>query len=173
MQRNKQKTSYQCTDCGAVAAKWSGQCADCGTWNTLQEILIDKPSANAGRFREHLSKPSAVCSLAEVENEEEARVMTGISELDRVLGGGLVKGSVTLIGGDPGIGKSTLLLQMLASLLNVPLLWLIAGSQQVPDPTAGITKEEMVLQKIADLDSIIDLLKSDLDELRVLAGAGD
>ena len=64
-------------------------------------------------------------------------------------------------------------LQMLASLLNVPLLWLIAGSQQVPDPTAGITKEEMILQKIADLDSIIDLLKSDLDELRVLAEAGD
>ena len=64
-------------------------------------------------------------------------------------------------------------LQMLASLLNVPLLWLIAGSQQVPDPTAGITREEMILQKIADLDSIIDLLKSDLDELRVLAEAGD
>ena len=64
-------------------------------------------------------------------------------------------------------------LQMLASLLNVPLLWLMAGSQQVPDPTAGITREEMILQKIADLDSIIDLLKSDLDELRVLAEAGD
>jgi transcriptional regulator with XRE-family HTH domain len=64
-------------------------------------------------------------------------------------------------------------LQMLASLLNVPLLWLMAGSQQVPDPTAGITREKMLLQKIADLDSIINLLKSDLDELRVLAESGD
>lgn len=64
-------------------------------------------------------------------------------------------------------------LQMLASLLNVPLLWLIAGSQKVPDPAAGVTREQMLLQKIADLDSIIDLLKSDLDELRVLAAAGD
>ena len=64
-------------------------------------------------------------------------------------------------------------LQMLASLLNVPLLWLIAGSQKVPDLSAGITNQEMMLQKIADLDSIIDLLKSDLDELRVLAAATD
>ncbi len=64
-------------------------------------------------------------------------------------------------------------LQMLASLLNVPLLWLIAGSQKVPDSAAGVTREQMLLQKIADLDSIIDLLKSDLDELRVLAAAGD
>ncbi len=62
---------------------------------------------------------------------------------------------------------------MLASLLNVPLLWLIAGSQKVPDPTADVTREQMILQKIADLDSMIDLLKSDLDELRVLAEAGD
>ena len=64
-------------------------------------------------------------------------------------------------------------LQMLASLLNVPLLWLIAGSQQVPDPKAGVTSREMMLQKIADLDSMIDLLKGDLDELRVLVEAGD
>ena len=64
-------------------------------------------------------------------------------------------------------------LQMLASLLNVPLLWLIAGSQKVPDPSAGITNQEMMLQKIADLDSMIDLLKGDLDELRVLAEAAD
>ena len=64
-------------------------------------------------------------------------------------------------------------LQMLASLLNVPLLWLIAGSQQVPDPKAGITNREMMLQKIADLDSMIDLLKGDLDELRVLAEASE
>ena len=112
----KTRTQYQCSECGAVTPKWAGQCPECNAWNSLQEVIIEKPSANANRFKEHLAGPSEVCSLADLDSEEEARTLTGIAELDRVLGGGLVKGSVTLIGGDPGIGKSTLLLQMLSSL---------------------------------------------------------
>lgn len=112
----KSKYRFHCNACGAEAPKWTGQCPDCLEWNTLQEVLVEKPSANASRFKEHLAGPSQVCSLDEVDSEEDVRATTGISELDRVLGGGLVRGSVTLIGGDPGIGKSTLLLQMLSSL---------------------------------------------------------
>lgn len=112
----KAKLRFQCTECGAETPKWVGQCPECHAWNSLQEVIVEKPSANVSRFREHLAGQSEVCSLADVEQEEQARSSVGISELDRVLGGGLVKGSVTLIGGDPGIGKSTLLLQMLSQL---------------------------------------------------------
>ncbi|MGO9444763.1 MAG: DNA repair protein RadA [Thiobacillaceae bacterium] len=109
----KSKTIYTCTECGANAPKWQGQCPDCGQWNTLVETLAEalQPSRYAA-----LSTTSEVQLLADVEGVEDERVATGIAELDRVLGGGLVHGGVILIGGDPGIGKSTLLLQALAKL---------------------------------------------------------
>ena len=112
----KTKIKFQCNECGAAAPKWVGQCPECMAWNTLQEVIIEKTAANTSRFREHMAGPSKVCLLSDVEKEDEPREQTGIAELDRVLGGGLVRGSVTLIGGDPGIGKSTLLLQTLSSL---------------------------------------------------------
>ncbi|MEM6998517.1 MAG: DNA repair protein RadA [Pseudomonadota bacterium] len=115
----KPKVLYQCNDCGAETPKWVGQCPDCMSWNTLQETIAEKKtSANTSRFREHLAGPSAVCSLSDIDASETPRQETGLVELDRVMGGGLVNGSVTLIGGDPGIGKSTLLLQTLSSLDN-------------------------------------------------------
>ncbi|MGA7948765.1 MAG: DNA repair protein RadA [Thiobacillaceae bacterium] len=109
----KSKTLYSCTECGATSPKWQGQCPGCGQWNTLVETIAEpsQPSRYAA-----LSKTSEVQMLAEVEAVEDERVATGIAELDRVLGGGLVRGGVILIGGDPGIGKSTLLLQALARL---------------------------------------------------------
>ena len=111
------KIQFQCNECAAETPKWVGQCPECMAWNSLQEVIIEKKSAaNTSRFREHLAGPSEVCSLGEVESEETPRSQTGLPELDRVMGGGLVKGSVILIGGDPGIGKSTLLLQTLSSL---------------------------------------------------------
>ena len=131
----KSKYRFQCQTCGAEAPKWTGQCPECLEWNTLQETLVEKPSANASRFKEHLAGPSQVCSLADVDDEEAIRTPTGIGELDRVLGGGLVTGSVTLIGGDPGIGKSTLLLQMLSSL-----------ETQADMPSLYVTGEESAQQ---------------------------
>ena len=109
----KPKTHYSCTECGATSPKWQGQCPGCGQWNTLVETIAE-PS-QLSRYAV-LSKDSAVQMLAEVEAVEDERVATGIEELDRVLGGGLVRGGVILIGGDPGIGKSTLLLQAVARL---------------------------------------------------------
>jgi DNA repair protein RadA/Sms len=116
----KAKTAYVCTDCGAEHSKWQGQCTECGVWNTLSEIVVQPSKTTAavnprGSYAGTTDAPK-VTRLTEVAGEAEKRSATGIAELDRVLGGGLVAGSVVLIGGDPGIGKSTLLLQMLGAL---------------------------------------------------------
>jgi DNA repair protein RadA/Sms len=106
----KSRTVFICQSCGASAPKWSGQCADCGEWNTLVEGVSGTP-ARAARP----GPGGGVRRLTEVTAEDSPRVATGLDELDRVLGGGLVPGAVILIGGDPGIGKSTLLLQLLGA----------------------------------------------------------
>ncbi len=116
----KAKTAYVCSECGADFSKWQGQCGECGAWNTLSEIVIE-PATAAVKVQSRGSYAGAgdapkIVSLREVGAVEESRTLTGIGEFDRVLGGGLVEGSVVLVGGDPGIGKSTLLLQALAAL---------------------------------------------------------
>jgi DNA repair protein RadA/Sms len=117
----KTRGAYVCNACGAAPAKWSGQCADCGAWNTLEEVARPPPgqarAGGRGGFAGVAGHPeSPVQVLADLRPEECVRIGTGIGELDRVLGGGLVIGSVVLLGGDPGIGKSTLLLQACESL---------------------------------------------------------
>jgi DNA repair protein RadA/Sms len=111
----KPKSQYVCGECGGVSPKWQGRCPHCGAWNTLTESLVE--AAPSSRFAALAGgEAGEVQLLAEVEASQDARVPTGLDELDRVLGGGLVRGAVVLIGGDPGIGKSTLLLQALARL---------------------------------------------------------
>lgn len=109
----KQKTVYTCTECGGSSPKWQGQCPHCSAWNTLVETQAEAAATN--RFAA-IAGSGRLQRLAEISPRDEARVATGIEEFDRVLGGGLVTGGVVLIGGDPGIGKSTLLLQALAQL---------------------------------------------------------
>ena len=111
----KDKTIYTCTECGGTNPKWLGKCPYCGAWNTLIESVAESSSPVKNRFAS-LAKPSEVATLADIEATDMARTPTGHEELDRVLGGGIVEGGVVLIGGDPGIGKSTLLLQALDSL---------------------------------------------------------
>lgn len=111
----KAKTSYVCTDCGGSTPRWAGQCPDCKAWNTLVETLEEPASASA-RHSSWAGTTNVMVKVKDVKAEEYPRVDTGIGEFNRVLGGGLVPGSVTLIGGDPGIGKSTLLLQAMGKL---------------------------------------------------------
>ena len=113
----REKLVYQCQACGAQASKWSGQCPDCGDWNTLLESAAPSPRRKtlAGRLRGVDERPARIVDASQVAAEAEGHKPLGIGELDRALGGGLVPGSVVLIGGDPGIGKSTLLLQALAA----------------------------------------------------------
>ncbi len=127
MAAGKAKVIYVCSECGSQASKWAGQCTDCGAWNTLQETLLAPAVPAGGRGRGGYTgsaRDARVQVLAEVGTDEQARLATGIAELDRALGGGLTVGSVVLIGGDPGIGKSTLLIQTLAHLAgSVPALY--------------------------------------------------
>jgi len=109
----KVKTLYTCTECGGQAPKWQGQCPACGAWNTLVEGVAEP--AGGHRFQS-LAKSAPVRRLADIEASDVPRFTTGVGEFDRVLGGGLVAGGVGLIGGDQGIGKSTLLLQSLAEI---------------------------------------------------------
>src|SRR5215831_4646044 len=106
----KSKSSFVCQNCGYVASKWIGKCPDCGEWNSLVEERMPIPSASALASRGLAS--STPVSFDAVASQEQSRFSSGIAELDRVLGGGVVTGSLVLIGGDPGIGKSTLLLQV-------------------------------------------------------------
>jgi DNA repair protein RadA/Sms len=108
----KTKTVFSCTECGGQAPKWQGQCPHCGAWNTLVEAVAEKASP---RYQA-LAESSRLTELKDVDAAEAPRRPTGIEELDRVLGGGLVRGAVVLVGGDPGIGKSTLLLQALSAM---------------------------------------------------------
>src|SRR6266851_178625 len=109
----KSKTAYACTECGGTASKWQGQCPNCGVWNTLVETIAVTP---ASRFQTLAGGANVVRALSSVDASDNPRAPTGIEEFDRVLGGGLVPGGVILLGGDPGIGKSTLLLQAMASI---------------------------------------------------------
>ncbi len=133
----KAKTAYVCADCGASFNKWQGQCSECGAWNTLSEFVIEPAGAaakgvvrNTG-YAGAMMDAAKIMPLKQVSQTEEVRVTTGIGELDRVLGGGLVEGSVVLVGGDPGIGKSTLLLQALASMgTRLPALY-VTGEESL------------------------------------------
>ncbi|MET0731245.1 MAG: ATPase domain-containing protein, partial [Solirubrobacterales bacterium] len=110
--------SYRCSECGHAAPTWTGQCSGCGAWNTLEQVGALSPARRGGARRRSVPKP---VPLRDVKAERSARLGTGIAELDRVLGGGLVPGSLVLLGGAPGIGKSTLAGMALAN---------IAGSGQ-------------------------------------------
>ncbi|MDB5893306.1 MAG: hypothetical protein JWQ88_837, partial [Rhodoferax sp.] len=111
----KEKTVYVCSECGGTTPKWLGKCPHCNAWNTLVESVAESAAPARNRFAA-LAKTADVVALADIEASEVDRTPTGLDELDRVLGGGIVEGGVVLIGGDPGIGKSTLLLQALDAL---------------------------------------------------------
>lgn len=157
----KAKISFVCTDCGGESPRWEGKCPHCGQWNTLQEFRepqVDK--ATSHRFAS-LAGASPVQDLSEVQARELERQPTGISEFDRALGGGLVPGGVILIGGDPGVGKSTLLLQAMSSLASVTSVLYVTGeesaeqvalrAQRLDLPTAGVQLlAEIRLESITD-----------------------
>ena len=121
------KTVFVCQDCGAQSPKWLGRCADCGAWNSLvEERLQPPPAPGTALHRYGAEGPASLARLySEIEMGDSARLSTGIDEFDRVLGGGVVPGSLVLLGGEPGIGKSTLLLQAAANMAHTigPVLY--------------------------------------------------
>ena len=123
------KTQFVCSECGGASPKWQGQCPHCNAWNTLAEARVEAPVEH--RYAALVSLTS-VQSLGEVQAREMPRIASGIDEFDRVLGGGFVEGGVVLIGGDPGIGKSTLLLQSLAALSGKARVLYVSGEESAP-----------------------------------------
>ena len=144
----KPKTLYTCTECGGQSPKWQGQCPHCGVWNTLVESIATPAAA---RFESVAGARSTVTPLASVKTHASSRIPTGIEEFDRVLGGGLVRGGVILLGGDPGIGKSTLLLQACAAL---------GASHRTLYVTGEESAEQIALraQRLALVNAPIELL---------------
>ena len=124
----KAKTVFYCTECGNETAKWAGRCPACGAWNSIVEQAAPKASA-AGKGRTKALARSKAHPIAELQTEQELRFSTGMGELDRVLGGGAVKGSLVLVGGAPGIGKSTLMLQICSQLCRFAKVLYVSGEE--------------------------------------------
>ena len=123
----KAKTVFYCTNCGNETAKWQGRCAACGAWNTIEEH-IERPAPVKGRVAP-VGNSRKAQKLSAVTGDTEIRFSTGMGELDRVLGGGAVAGSLVLVGGAPGIGKSTLLLQICTSLCAGRKVLYVSGEE--------------------------------------------
>ena len=159
----KAKTVFTCQSCGHQSPKWLGKCPDCGQWNSFAEEKYEKathPRAELG-----LGTKEAPAPIHEITTAEEGRVQSGIGEFDRVLGGGLVPGSVILIGGDPGIGKSTLLLQAFAALSEKGLTCLYVSGEESPRQIKmraerlGIAAPNLLVLSETSLERIIEQVK--------------
>lgn len=166
----KSKSIYSCTECGANSPKWQGQCPGCDAWNTLVETIAEKSSGH--RF-EALAPTAKLQNLSEIEARETERIATGIGEFDRALGGGLVPGGVVLIGGDPGIGKSTLLLQALSLLSIGQKVLYISGEEsgeQVALRARRLSLDTRRLQLMAEinLERILSTLQVEKPQVAVI-----
>ncbi len=169
----KLKQLYVCTACGATSPKWVGQCPDCHAWNTLTEEIVAATKANPRLGGYAAAAGSTVTHLAEVTLTEQIRTKTDLPELDRVLGGGLVSGSVTLIGGDPGIGKSTLLLQAICKLSLSNKVLYITGEESLQQVSLRAHRLELPTEQVASLaetqvERIIEIAKQQAPKIMVV-----
>jgi DNA repair protein RadA/Sms len=169
----KARTQYVCSSCGGVAAKWAGRCAHCGEWNTLQEVPVEERACGANRFTSWSGERRKAAPLKDVQAARVPRIDTGLAELNRVLGGGLVPGSVTLVGGDPGIGKSTLLLQTLATVGAARKVLYVTGEESLEQ--VALRAERLYLGsapvKLAaeiELEAILALLEEEQPDVVVI-----
>ncbi len=172
----KDKTLFSCSDCGGTSPKWLGKCPHCGAWNTLVESVVSDSSASKNRYSERagLAPASAVMALSAIEAQDMQRTPTGQDELDRVLGGGMVEGGVVLIGGDPGIGKSTLLLQALDGLQRSGQSTLYVTGEESGAQVAlrarrlGLDNSQVNVLAETQLDKIIATLQAQSPQVAVI-----
>lgn len=171
MAKGKQKTTFFCKECGFESPKWLGQCPGCKEWDSFVEEPVVKTAAGRSVTVTEHREPS---KLSEIVTNDEVRTLTGIGELDRVLGGGIVTGSLVLVGGDPGIGKSTLLLQMCKQLAEAgkDVLY-VSGEESVKQikmraDRLGTFQEELFLLSETDLDIVTEVIGRKKPEIVII-----
>ena len=163
----KQKTVYACTECGGQFPKWSGRCPNCGEWNTLNEEIITPSHGSASVGKAEISRIDAI------DTQAETRYPTGMRELDRVLGGGIVPGGIMLIGGDPGIGKSTLLLQICGYLSQSYRVLYASGEESARQiklraERLGVDKGDLLLLCETDMDVILNAMTAEKPDIVIV-----
>jgi DNA repair protein RadA/Sms len=168
----KPKTAYSCSACGTLFSKWSGQCPDCGVWDALA-MAPSELLAAVKSFAGYTGSQAVVQSMAEVVLEKEERLSTGLAELDRVLGGGLVRGSVVLIGGDPGVGKSTMLLQVCCRLSEKVKVLYVTGEESLPQITMrarrlGLPDRKLLLLGETQVEAICEIAAREKPQVLVI-----
>ncbi|MBQ7109442.1 MAG: DNA repair protein RadA [Clostridia bacterium] len=169
----KQKTVFVCSECGTESAKWNGKCPGCGAWNTMNEeqiIQTPKSSKAVTAFSAGSEPPKILSDISIVEDE---RIATGLTELDRVLGGGLVKGSLVLIGGDPGIGKSTILLQICEHLGKTKKILYVSGEEsqrqiKLRANRLGVTTSNLKLFTETNMSIICDCIMREKPDILIV-----
>ncbi len=160
----KTKTVYVCSECGARFPKWMGKCTTCNSWNTIEEeVIIEKPASGKVGVMATPSATSGPKTISQIDTTEDARTTTGMSELDRVLGGGLVSGSLVLVGGDPGIGKSTLLLQICQKLGETKKILYVSGEEsqrqiKLRADRLGINTPNLKIYSETNMSLVLDCL---------------
>ena len=159
----KEKTRFYCTECGNETGKWFGQCQACGAWNTIVEAPSAQPKTKSGVTRTAGGAVSLARAIDDIDTQEELRFSTGIGELDRVLGGGAVRGSMVLVGGAPGIGKSTLLLQICGLLPGEKILYVTGEESQrqlkMRAQRLGVTGKNLYVLAETQLDRVINSIE--------------
>ncbi|MBO4750259.1 MAG: DNA repair protein RadA, partial [Lachnospiraceae bacterium] len=172
MAKGKMTSVFFCQSCGYESAKWMGQCPACKAWNTMVEETVDRSELKHSQARKDAAQEP--CILSEVTIREQDKVLTGIGELDRVLGGGIVQGSLTLVGGDPGIGKSTLLLQVCQKVSGAghKVLYVSGEESQVQikmrADRLGQFSKDMFLLCETSLDAITEVIRRQKPEIVVI-----
>ena len=170
---NRQKTIYVCTECGGETSNWAGKCPSCGAWNTLQEMILERGASGRGGASARAARSTSPRRLDELEITEEIRFSTGISEFDRVLGGGAVLGSLVLVGGAPGIGKSTLLLQMCAEIGKRRRVLYVTGEEsqrqlKLRADRLHVSGGELYVLAETDLDAILGAISELKPEIVII-----
>ena len=179
MKDGKLKTVYVCTSCGETSPRWLGRCPSCGAWNTMEEDVVQQPAKAAPKAGGGAARAEGVTSLtarrlSEIGmTEEKSRIITGISELDRVLGGGIVLGGVVLLSGEPGVGKSTMLLQLCGAISMEHTVLYVTGEESVRQvklraARLHVPQENIFLVAETDVDEICGLIEKTKPELVVI-----
>lgn len=164
----KIKSVYICSQCGYESPKWYGKCPSCGEWNTMNEEIKEQSSASVTKSR--ISNYTPPVSIKEISTTDEIRYKTGLSELDRVLGGGIVKGSLVLLGGDPGIGKSTILLQICEHLGKEHKILYVSGEEskrqlKLRASRLNVDNDNLYIQTQTDVELISETIRQDKPDL--------